>query len=178
MTTTLVLVLDHPTPALHDDDPNRWLAGFVRAKLMEAGLTVHECDMHAEYLLGAERPPVPTPTPSRVVHTCEVPWCRKPFGSSHLLGLHMRSHQQANCQHCGRTFSVNGLLSHERACCPVPAEPPPAPPPERKRERPVPAPKPKAEPPPMPDPFPFERRPFDPEKVRAAAGAGSGGLFG
>lgn len=167
----LVLVLDTPPAALHDDDPVGWTAGYVRGKLLEAGLLVHEVSARPELLLGVPDRPAGA---NQDKHVCQIPWCRADFTQQHHLKMHMRSHVEQPCQHCGTSYKLTGLHSHEAHCRQNPAnwvETPPEPPREprpRVRQAPAPEPKPKAPPPAMPAPFAFERRPFDPDKVRAA----------
>lgn len=187
MTTTLVIVLDPPQAALHDADPIAWTAGYVRGKLLESGLVVHDCEHRPEVLLGVERHP-PAPGEPTVYH-CPLPWCRKEFSQQHHVKMHMRSHTDQDCQWCHRSYKLTGLDSHERSCSANPAnankakakaEPLPKLTPwdkpdargvSRRRGRR------KAEPaapqPIVHDLGPIERRPFDPDAVRAAAFAGA-----
>lgn len=171
MTTLLVLVVDTPPAALHDDDPVSWTAGYVRGKLLESGLVVHDCSARAELLLGIpDQPATETAAPA---HVCQLPWCRAEFSQQHHLKMHMRSHQDADCQHCGSTYKLTGLHSHEAHCKRNPANwvaTPPAPPSaprERVRQAPAAPAKPKPPPPPMPVLGPITKRKFDPDTVRA-----------
>jgi hypothetical protein len=170
VTTILVLVVDPPPAALHDPDPVGWTAGFVRGALIEAGLVVHDCSPRPELLLGVPAQPV---AEVATEHVCQIPWCRSTFTQQHHLKMHMRSHQDVACQHCGGTYKLTGLHSHEAHCRQNPANwvetprEPAAEPRPRVTQAPAPAAKPKAPPPAMPVLGPIERRPFDPDKVRA-----------
>lgn len=179
MTTTLILVLDPPPAALHDDDPIGWTAGYVRGRLLEAGLTVRDCSHRPELLLGVERPPAPPGEPQ--AHTCPLPWCRKEFAYPNLLKMHMRSHTDADCRFCGQPYKVTGIHSHEKHCAANPDRPrpaTPAPKPALRRHRPQAPSQPTVAPEPIsltpwrppPEPVPMTKRRFDPDRVRAAAG--------
>lgn len=186
MTTVLVITLDEPAAALHHDEPVAWTAGHVRHVLHEAGLIVHDVAQRPDLVLGVERPPRVEPTKVKPLLVCPIPWCAKQFRQPHHLKLHMRSHQQAPCSQCGTMFALTGLHSHEAKCGAPPAaasEPDEltkrrsrrrTPPPPRAAEPAPPAPPAPA----IPDLGPITRRPFDPDRVRAAAGASSWEVFG
>lgn len=186
MTTTLMLVLDPPPAALHDDDPVGWTAGYVRGVLIDAGLVVHDVGQHVEYLLGVTRPTPPAEPAKAETYECPMPWCRKQFEQQHHVKMHLRSHQERPCRHCGVAYKLTGLHSHERACAArragdapaateaTPAARPAPPqrervtrPPRQQRERPA--------PPQIPDLGPITRRKFDPDRARVAAAGGAWG---
>lgn len=178
MTTMLVLVVDAPPGALHTDDPVGWTAGYVRGKLLEAGLVVHDVAARPDLLLGCQ-PPDPGPA-GPTEHECPLPWCQARFSQPHLVKMHMRSHQDATCQHCGRTYKLTGMHSHEAHCRSNPAnhvEPEPEPrTPRPARDRKAPAPTAVVSTGPAlgtpwtpPKRTPVGRTRFDPDRARAAA---------
>jgi hypothetical protein len=172
VTTLLFVALDVPPADLEDDDPIWATARRVWRVLSEAGLTVYQVGQH---LPGQDPLDVHADTIEALADSaglaepdelsCSFPGCTETFTQANHLKLHRRGHETKACQWCGRQVGAAGLASHERRCDDRPVEagqrvtpPPLAREPSLPDRTPL-----------VPDLGPIERRPFDPDAVRAAA---------
>lgn len=168
MTTTLFVTLDPPPGALEADDPLAFTVDYVARCLAVHGVHVHRVDTSLPWDPLAVDEAL-ADTASHELHECSHDGCGETFTAPHHLKLHERGHKTATCPYCGHVYGLAGMSSHKKAC--------PKRPVEEQRVEPPPPRRPELEPQPSSEPLmptlgPIERRPFDPERARAAAMGG------